>query len=45
LLNEQVDKKPGLDLKGGGARTATIEVGTAHIMAGPLPPTKDTGES
>ena len=41
ILDEQVGRKLGLDLKVGGAWTAIIEAGTGRVMAGPLPPTEE----
>lgn len=41
IVDEQVNRKLGLELKPGGAYTAIIEAGTGRIMAGPLPPTEE----
>jgi nitrilase len=38
LLDEQVGRKLGVEVKSGGAWTAIIEAGTGRIMAGPVPP-------
>jgi aliphatic nitrilase len=41
ILDDQVNKKLGLELKVGGAYTAIIEAGTGRIMAGPLAPAEE----
>ncbi len=41
VLDQQVNKKLGLELKVGGAWTTIIEAGTGHIMAGPLSPDQE----
>jgi nitrilase len=41
VLDDQVNKKLGLDLKVGGAWTTIIEAGTGRIMAGPLAPAEE----
>jgi nitrilase len=41
ILDQQVNKKLGLELKIGGAWTSIIEAGTGRIMAGPLAPSEE----
>lgn len=41
VVDEQVNRKLGLELNLGGAYTAIIEAGSGRVMAGPLSPTEE----